>query len=671
MKKTFKWLSGTVVVILIIAILFGIVVTLFKDKLNVDSWFPQSLSIIDRKVEESLPAQANGGLTPEEVKKMREDDNRPYADDVIRDFYVYEMDNYVLLYRKAVSVTGVDKYPNLLFLKTSRGLIYEGTMGISADIPVNWWSGKHNFDKGKLNLNMNMVDYRTDFNKGFKLFFNSLSWPFNAGNSSSKENVVTFSDFNSNFASNFFNVNGVAYLTTHKNETARLRNWTIDKLSSELTQPYFMQLTDNLTTGYVHLIGGETLQENTELLNSYATHLYLSSKTADKSDNNVIVDLKNYFSYYIDNDKQVNYPIDTTKQEEYNGKTHYAMYLSNVVANVQYSYLSTKIDRDIEKSKSNSGGQFVAPLPEETIDYTLVTYKLNAKEGTDLNGSDLSTNPVIIYLNDKRVVFNTNESINKAKTIAVESNVNVDYEITSYDLMFDTYNGNFMPLGNFMNFTLDYYFNAGLIPVNISLNNLSSVDLTEVNLSNSPVLIVLSNENNTYQFNFNSNVLINEEILRLIPSGSYNYTILSNQLLFSNYSGELYVSSNNRNFVFNYGVPQSLPYFAVLGNTIFTPPSTNALYVNFTNNTNVNLSMVTLTVYSVDLDVVFVKEKSLYIYETGDGLSVTILNNELQHGHEYSFQLQLKYGDKSLTTNLLTAYWSSNGRVFDLKLNNK
>lgn len=631
----------------------------------VSNWFPPSGVVVDG-LSDNFTGQANGGLTLEEIHEMRDDDNRPVTEDVFKTFYVTETAHYVIVHREVIKVNEISVYPNLLFIKTNKGLIWDGAIKVTAEVPVSWWTAKHNFDKMKVNLNFDLnvqnkletIDWWEHI-KGFgALFYASIN--------ADSENVVTFSDFKTSFAKNFWGANAVAALINRDRETALLQNKIRKYLFDNVIEKYFQNFTDLDTHATVELIHGRNEVENLEILNSYVTYIWSQSKTADKSANSTVVDLSHYFDCYIPVALQNNYPIPSELQEQHNGREYYAMYFNKVFGNVYYSYSNNNIKRDNGKATDNASEHFVAPQPEaeEIKKYSKLEIKLNNTNNADL--SNLSE-IVTIQIGTNLVNFN---SVFETKHIAVLTGVELNYNISSENLIFETISGKITVNTTFATKVFNFSYYENQVPVLISLNNLSSVDLGEIDLSVSPVLIVLSNSENTYQFNFNSNVLLNEQMTRLVYLETYNYTILSNQLIFATNSGVLEISASNRIFVFNFAVPQSQPYVAILSDTIFSAPNSNALFFNYTNNTAVNVVSIKLTVYNLELDTVYISNKEL-VYSAGVYSTTILPTSGLMQGVKYSFQIQVLYENKQITSNILEAFWSYDGRVFDLKINNK
>lgn len=556
--------TKTILILIAIALIaifsFGIISTIAFKMPEVMAWmFPES-SVVRDSLDDNIPGAANGGLTIEEIEQFREIDTKPYADDVFRNFYIKELPNYVVVYREIVQPNGAKIYPNLLFVKQVRNgetvLIWDGAVGVKAKVPFkNWWDqlrGVHNFSAAKVELSLNL---ESGYNRNDPAWWQNIygiAALFKLNLINTTENVVTFSDFKVHFAENFWNTNAIAALAQKNTEEDKLYNFIRNYLIQNVMFPNFMHLTDKLEGGTVELIHGSdnnpNAPENLQILSSYVTHLWNQSKTSDKSDNNALVDLSNYFDTYINEDLQANYPMSEELTQQF-GFENYRIYENTVYANTFYTYENTKISRDTNKIKDNTAPFVIAPTPEVTKEYAMLEVKLN-----NTNNADLSTytGTVKIMIDGRQLIFN---KLSDIRAVGLEKNKEVSYNIESNNLIFEAISGKITVQTNSVKlFNYEYY--KGQTPVSVRLNNLSGLNTSQVNLSLNPVVIIFAGKNNegTYQFIFNDNSKLNATINTMLKNGIYDYTILSDQLIFANTNGERTVNANSRNFIFNYGI---------------------------------------------------------------------------------------------------------------------
>lgn len=528
--------------------------------INIGSWFTGATVELD-PIYNGLKSQSNGDLTPEEIEQQKNDDDLPYSDDVFREYVVKETDKYVVFVRKLKDKSNQTIYPNISFVKTSNGLIWDGAWGVTAYAKTNWFTGWHDWDNMEIYLNMDLISYEKSQNSFFLQFLALIGTIANSQWSATGENIVTFSDFNCNFCLDFKSCNGLANLFMNEyNETLELQNRTRQYLVDYILNKHFSNLTDN-DTDSVEMIMGQDDNSTLSLINSWATYLWKQVKTEDKSNNAKLVDISHYFIKLIPDDLRSNYPIPVNKQSEYDGKQYYDIYDCKIFADVAYMYDNLKIERDSKKIENNIKDIEIAPIPPaQTVEYARINVKLNNVENSDLTMFDITENPVLIQFtnaeNDfnKLTNFKTNNDFLNGMSIAVPYNKVLYYDILSDELIFDSYNGlisiNKMHFDLKFNFTYEYSF----VETYVSIDPTTSISAGVIDLENYPVRIVLTGQNNegVYEFAFDNNTKLTIKLNQLIKKGTYTYSIISNQLLFYPKTGNITVTAIDRDFIFNY-----------------------------------------------------------------------------------------------------------------------
>lgn len=562
---------------------------------------------------DNVKIKSNGGLTPAELETMKEDDDTPYGDDIFRNFVVRETEKYVVIYRKGINANTFI-YPNLSFVKTNNGLVWDGAWHFMADISTNWWNGSHDWNNAKYLMAMAEAGGAYSLNDthwalkalawiplvgtgtaGVALAAGAADW-FN-----SSENIVTFSDFNTNFAPNFWNMNGVAKLIVQNNERNTLFNNTNKFLSQEIMYRYFFEMADiqnidNATidekvydTVQMRMGTGTTTAEQQKksisIFNSLATHLWQHSKTNDKTSQTKNVDISNYFNVYIAENKQSNYPISASKQAQYNGREFYSIYQSKVIANVSYSYDTTKVKRDDKKINDYIRDEKITVDPVvTTVPATSQLHlKLVNSNNSNLSQFNISNLPVTINLNGlKPVIFKTQGDLLNGKSIAVPTGTLVDYEIVSNGLVFNTYTGSIAVNSANASYDFDYTYQHNYSLVAINLHQITGTTGSNINLVNYPIRIILTGNNNegTYQFMFDRNDKLNSTLTQFVKQGTYTFSVLSEQLIFSQTTGIIVVSPSERLFTFNYSVntyQNDLRFDVVVTTNTISPGARNIL----------------------------------------------------------------------------------------------
>ena len=233
MKDVAKTSLKILLWILVIVYLLFLISSIFnKIGINLSSLFNHEI-VEETPLQNGLKALTNGGLTPQEFEKQRQDENAPYSGDEVKNFYIRETDKYVIFYRQA-DLNGSTIYPNISFVKTDKGLIWDGAWGVKVKLHTNWLTGYRDFNNPtwELNLMNNNFTYSKSILSFWKMFY--LTAP------NVEENIVTFSDFNENFCIDFYECNGFALMFQNRqNEINRLQNITHEYLLKNILIPYF------------------------------------------------------------------------------------------------------------------------------------------------------------------------------------------------------------------------------------------------------------------------------------------------------------------------------------------------------------------------------------------------------------------------------------------------
>ena len=96
-------------------------------------------------LENSLIGKGNGGLDKDEIINQTSNLDCPTDDDFFSSLYLDDYGDYVVFYRVLRQADGSIIYPNALFAKTSKGLVYDGVLNVEYKLMGTWWSG-HDFD---------------------------------------------------------------------------------------------------------------------------------------------------------------------------------------------------------------------------------------------------------------------------------------------------------------------------------------------------------------------------------------------------------------------------------------------------------------------------------------------------------------------------------------------
>lgn len=561
-----KWFFTIVLVLVVVQTIFAAIGNI---KI-VGGWpFPVPPPVVVDDLDDEISQKTKGKLTVPEINQFLEDQDLPIADDIFTSWAVRETANYVVLYRGSVNLVGAPILPNLSFLKTSDGLVFDGMWGVTVDKGADWWNGGYYWDRAQINYAFNDQAYNANIKNIWQkiliqgvvgwigvlpgIFFgSSLAW-------SDWENIVTFSDFNPNFVKDYRN-HGAIYLP-FIDWNARLNDLY------NFTRRHIVD--DVMTTHYINLLpdvfmprfeGEDADKQALGYINSLATHLYRQSKTVNNSQGTSLVDISHYFNKYVSDDDLHKFPIPEEKEADFNGDEFYPIYRAKVIAEVSYSYNDAQIKRNQDTIVQNveSSKQIVAETPVVESKILKLNLKLQNSNNSDLSQFKIEEKPVIITIGDRVVRFETLTDLQKGKTIVVPQKQSLNYAITSpaNGLVFNAYSGTIITTTSDAEKAFEFTYTHNVIPVSARLIPTGTVDLSAVNLTTNPVVVSMigTTKEGTFQFVFNSNEKLTGAENINMPLGVYNYTISSSQLSFTEPTGQITVSAQERMFNFTYYV---------------------------------------------------------------------------------------------------------------------
>lgn len=547
MFKILLWIFLAFVIVCLIFNLLNLVSTKFG------GFFGSGPTVEQVPLQNGLKSLTNGGLTPQEFEKQRQDENAPYSGDEVKNFYIRETDKYVIFYRQA-DLNGSTIYPNISFVKTDKGLIWDGAWGVTANLSVNKFSGYRDFENIKFQMDMfnNSLGYSNTPRHWWDLLFGSSSnWVTRL------ENVVTFSDFNASFCPDFYSYWMIANIwVNNTNDKNVLFNKTHDWLLNKILVPYFEMLDEG-----IEFEMGNNDSDTLSKLNACFTYLWNNSKTEDFTEKETIVDVSKYYGKIIPEEERTKYPIPEDKQEEYGNKKYYSAYYCKIYADCYYSYHSdVKVDRDNNKIKDYVKDYGVDEVPEnQTKNYSQLIIKFKNKDNSDLIGLDLKESPVKFNINGITLIFDNLKDLENGKSIVVDSDSILAYTINSDGLVFDSYSGTLTANHSKVETYFKYSYMSGYVAVSITLQPLASFDYSNLDLTKKPYIMFFypnDFESASIQFVFDSNSKLNETITQYMKVGSYTLAVTGQDNIIVDFSsisgGEVIITTESRKFVFTY-----------------------------------------------------------------------------------------------------------------------
>lgn len=550
-----KFLTKLLISLLIIGLLASGVFLIFKNlKGNIfggiSDWWN---SIFNRKqveitIHDDLKGTVNGGLTIAEIERFKElAVDKPVYQDIFKDFFVTETQQHVILSRKIDGLK--NEYWNMSFVKSNDKLIWDGTWGLVASVPAySWFKAAHDFDR------MTIV-YYNDKPISDKTF--NHSW--------GSENLVSFSDFKIETFANYFwaDINPLARWVHWEREETKLLEIMRARLSNDVVFKRFQNIHDNLTDVTIETTTGfeniETKLFIRDYLNNMANFIYQNSKTTDKTDKQTVLNMSDYYTSFVPENLQTNFPITETDKANFDDFDFYPIYENETFFNVTYKYQTVNFNRnqkniDNNKAVKDSITKIETPTRQET-EYTELQIDFRNSNNADLRNLDLNLNPVILRFGDKFLTIDTINKLNTTQTLGFKKGSNINYEISSNALIFNAYNGVLALTQNTSKLTIDFEFYNNLLPVTIKLMPIEGLNLDKIDLQKTPVTIGIVNKNDnttSHVFKFDNNEKLINGIEGLVEGGRYVYTIISDKLQFNVLSAEFDIEMNRREYHFTF-----------------------------------------------------------------------------------------------------------------------
>ena len=579
----------------------------------------------------------NGGFTFEQIKLAQDDNECPtYADQII-DLKCYDYGSYVVF-----SFYDGGAYQNAVFYKSSDGLILDGIMNMHAEMTGIKWFLAYNTDSFK------WVDNR-DEEPNYTISQNWIVWQ-------KHDNLLSVSRQTPDFLVWQYT------FRTNKDEAYKYALSNVATLTGQNITSHFIKFGD------VELIG--TGSTGYVKINSFYNYLYEQIK-GEQYNTTKLIDASSCLCLPIPTALQPNYPISPSKQAEYDGAEFYGVYRCNIAVNLNYVKgnttlnSTTKNEDYVDTLKEDDDYKDKVEVEEVQPGYSYSKLNVNFIDtnNSDLSKIDLMMSPINISFTcqdlglTKTVVIDNVDKLNSGIEILVNKDATWNYLIDSEALIFDNFRGSFTVKDDTSTITFPYYYLDNFTIASVGLNPIGTIDSSLIDLATNPVRIILSNDKNTYQFVFNSNTDLNAYKSTLVEMGTYDYTILSEQLIFASVTGQLTINSTDKVMLFNYALGADDPLTFDI--EVTTNGTTNNRFSLYSETSNVTLIRETLSSAKVYLVTCVIYDKDGKLMETFDhthqvtgACSDTWTASNLVSGEEYTLQLRFTDRDDSSITYL-------------------
>lgn len=578
----------------------------------------------------------NGGFTFEQIKKAQDDNECPFYDDQIINLKCHDFGSYV-----AFSYKNGDVYENAVFYKSDDGLVLDGVINTYASLTGMKWFFAYDLDTFSWVTEKNKEPYYWTYHTAF-------DWHKINGD---HDDLVSVSRQTQEF------VKWTHSVRTNQNEMINYVMTNASTLTAKNATSYFIKFGD------VELIGSSS--EGLVKINSFYNYLYEQVKGFPYNTSKLI-DCSNCLCLPIPDTLKQNYPISPSKKADYNDADYYGVYRCNIATQVMYvqgETLSATVKNedyiDTIKKDDKTKDKVKVDKVESTATYSKLQISFNDTNNSDFSGLNLNEKPVKIQFSCKElnlskvITIDSLDKLNTGVTVLLNKDMTWDFYIDSEALIFEKFKGNLTIKSDSNSTTFDYYYLNNYTVASVGLNAVGTVDLTNVDLSQNPVKIILANDKHSYQFVFDDNSKIDSYQNMLVEMGEYNYTILSKQLEFASVTGKLTITTTDKVMLFNYAVTT---YNTELSFSINVEEYSSVGYLRlYSDTSNVTLIRDTLSsakVYTVTV-VVYDKDGKLmhsYLHthsstgSCGDNWQM----NDLTDGETYT--LQLRFADRDDAT---------------------
>lgn len=579
----------------------------------------------------------NGGFTFEQIQIAQDDNECPSHTDQIIDLKCYDYGSYVVF-----GFNDGGTYQNAVFYKSSDGLILDGIMNMHAEMTGVKWFLAYQEDSFK------WVDGR-DKEPNYTISQNWIVWQ-------KHDNLLSVSRQTPDFLVWQYT------FRTNKNEAYSYALSNVATLTAQNITSHFIKFGD------VELIG--TGATGYTKINSFYNYLYEQIK-GEQYNTTKLIDASSCMCVPIPTNLQPNYPISPSKQAEYDGAEFYGVYRCNIAVDLNYVKgnttlnSTTKNEDYVDTLKKDDDYKDKVEVEEVQPGYSYSKLKVNFIDtnNSDLSKIDLMMSPITISFTcqdadlTKTVVIDSVDKLNSGVEILVNKDATWNYLIDSEALIFDNFRGSFTVKDDTSTITFPYYYLDNYTIASVGLNPIGTVDVGLIDLATNPVRIILSNDKNTYQFVFSSNSDLNAYKSTLVEMGTYDYTILSEQLIFASVTGQLTINSTDKVMLFNYALGADDPLTFDI--EVTTNGTTNNRFSLYSETSNVTLIRETLSSAKVYLVTCVIYDKDGKLMETFDhthqvtgACSDTWTASNLVSGEEYTLQLRFTDRDDSSITYL-------------------
>ncbi len=625
-----------------------------KPKVDADILNPEEvIQELDKEFEDSY--KNTNGLTYPEYQDAQNDDACPTSTDFVLEMDVVDYGDFINFVYKDNN----NKYRNVTFIINADKVYIDGLFDAVVYFPVEYKTALFGavtydhyiaFNNPKWNTIWQNFGYYPKFREQDRI--GEHCWGIGELFADTYINQVSLSTNNaSKYCSGYYTMPIIGYLAVNS-ETLK----SATKFLPDYVSTYFNRFMD----GEAELLG--FADEMYSKVNTFYTYLFKAVQEM-RYNESATIDTTDFICKVIPEAERENYPVSESYKEKYPEIEYYSVYRCNTAVKLTYKKGNETIDAtdyQVDFVEEEEKSEDTAPEDTEAPTYkSLLNIKLNNANSADITEIDFVENPVVISINNVELNFNkiyTFDALAEIQSgfeMLLEKGQTYNFTIVSNALIFDKTQGSFELKYDEANLTFDYTYSNGYINYGVTLAPIGTVDISIIDLVSNPVVIILSNAENTYTFEFNDNSQLNSVISQDIKFGTYAYTITSNQLLFGTTDGYLSVNTANRQCIFNYVLNAedsiqtklNITNYSVANNLHLHGESSvnSAIYEYFNSMFTAEVNIYDSTGYKliktiVDAPIQFI---------TLDGGAPKCVELDLNNGEEYLMQIKFTSSESS------------------------
>ena len=521
------WLKIILLVCVSIFIL-NLLISIFSSSGILNKIFKIPVANIDAG--DGINKNYNGGLTREDFDKEQSDPNCPTLDDVYDDMYIIDTDSLVCFYRE-IETEGKTIYPNIVFIKTDKGLVYNGA--------TNMVGVQTNYIFAIVNYNV-YQDFEKKPTFDVKSTNSFGEWYNNASN------LCLFDSGNACF----WKLQGVPLITGGISGISA-RNYRMilsrDYINKEIVNKYFLKFyNDNVE---IFMQSEKTISAD---FNAFYNYVYQSALKYDYGKYNqgvCSVDVSAPLTIY---------PIPETEQSKYpmaNGDNFHC-YKVKTYLNCYYEKLD--FENPIKVPEDNIKDEPIADCAEEPKAYATlnITLKTDSNYSKEYLGNVVKNSPVVITFTDSKGNLAKTVTINESnfdfpycKLACALDNGKYTYKIVSNDLAFSTNTGSITIDGSSSVVFSYSYSDTTKVSVSLKASN-SDFDYSTLKFD-SPIILTFKSDKKTYSFSFKSLADLMGKQTQNLTRGSYTVSLITNNSIYMN-DVDIIVSATKNVFEFSF-----------------------------------------------------------------------------------------------------------------------